>query len=82
MGRGNEGQQASGLVGFGSIAQAVARRALAFGMSVAVHSAHAAPEHLAALGLIAMTDLNELCATSDVVSLHGIPGPRPLIDAA
>jgi phosphoglycerate dehydrogenase-like enzyme len=71
-----------GLVGFGSIAQAVARRALAFGMSVAVHSAHAKPEQLAALGLIAMPDLDQLCATSDVVSLHGVPGPKPLIDAA
>ncbi|GHE14665.1 D-glycerate dehydrogenase [Klenkia taihuensis] len=70
-----------GLVGYGAIGQAVARRAAAFGMEVAYAArrpaADGAPpaEHL---------PLEELLAGSDVVSLHCplTPQTRHLVDAA
>lgn len=71
-----------GLVGFGSIGRAVARRALAFGMTVSVTSRHADPVELAALGVTPEPDLDRLCADVDILSLHGVPGPKPIIDAA
>lgn len=70
-----------GLVGFGSIGRAVARRALAFGMAVMVTSCHTDPDALRDLGLTPEPDLDRLVAAADIVSLHGIPGPAPIIDA-
>lgn len=64
-----------GLVGFGRIAQAMARRAHAgFGMTIVYYSRRAAPE-AAALPLKAkrMESLNALLAHSDFISLH-VPG--------
>lgn len=59
-----------GLVGYGRIGRAVARRAAAFGMDVVHHTRHDTGEP----GWTA--DLDGLLATSDVVSLH-----VPLTDA-
>ncbi len=53
-----------GLVGFGAIGQAVARRAAAFAMNVRHHTRH--PTGLAGW----VEDLDELLGGSDVVSLH------------
>jgi glyoxylate reductase len=73
-----------GIVGFGRIGQAVARRAAGFGMTVLYSSrTGAAAEIEAALGA-RRVDLDELLATSDIVSLHCplVPETRGLIDAA
>jgi glyoxylate reductase len=53
-----------GLVGYGAIARAVARRAAAFEMSVRHHSRHRTGEP----GYVA--ELDELLATSEILSLH------------
>jgi glyoxylate reductase len=59
-----------GIVGLGAIGRAVARRARGFGMHVAYSNRRRlAPELEADLGVVAV-DLDELFATSDVVSLH------------
>jgi glyoxylate reductase len=66
-----------GLVGFGRIGQAVARRASGFGMNVLHHARHdtGLPGYVASL--------DELLAASDVVSLHVplTPETRHLLDA-
>jgi glyoxylate reductase len=66
-----------GIVGYGRIGRAVARRAAGFGMRVLHHARGdtGAPGYLA--------DLDELLATADIVSLH-VPGGEPthhLLDA-
>ncbi len=71
-----------GLVGFGHVSRRVARLALAFDMTVLGWSRSARPGEMAAHGIRSITDLDDLCAASDIVSLHGIPGPSPLFDAA
>ena len=66
-----------GVVGYGRIGRAVARRAQGFGMDVLHHARHDTGES----GYVA--DLDELLARSDVVSLH-VPGgadTRHLVDA-
>ncbi len=65
-----------GLVGFGAIAQAVARRAAGFGMKVCYHSRAERPEEAAGLGAEWCPDLADLLSRSDIVSLHA-----PLTDA-
>ena len=75
-----------GLVGFGRIAQATARKArAAFGMQVAYNSRHrASAEVEAETGARYFASLDELLAAADVVSLH-VPGGADtfhLIDAA
>ncbi len=84
MGRSLDGKLL-GLVGFGRIAQATARKArAAFGMQVAYHSRRrATPEVEARTGARFFASLDELLATADVVSLH-VPGGAEtfhLIDA-
>jgi glyoxylate reductase len=66
-----------GIVGFGRIGRAVARRAAAFGMRVLHH----ARRPTQAPGFVA--DLDELLAASDIVSLHAPGGAEThhLIDA-
>jgi D-3-phosphoglycerate dehydrogenase len=64
-----------GLVGFGRIGREVAARARAFGMTVAAHDPLLA-SWPADLGVAGPLPLDELLATSDVVSLH-----VPLTDA-
>lgn len=71
-----------GLVGFGHVSRRVARLALAFDMTVLGWSRSAAPGDMAEHGMRHVADLDALCAASDVVSLHGIPGPTPLFDEA
>jgi glyoxylate reductase len=60
-----------GIVGFGRIGQAVARRARGFGMRLAAHGHHGVqvPDDLAGSVQI-FDDLGALLAESDVVSLH------------
>jgi glyoxylate reductase len=70
-----------GIVGLGGIGSRVAHRGRAFGMEIAYTSRHASP-HAAELE-VARLDLDELLATSDVVSLHAplTPETRHLIGA-
>jgi phosphoglycerate dehydrogenase-like enzyme len=57
-----------GIVGFGRIGQAVARRARGFGMTVIAHD-HRPSENVAADLGVRFCDFDELLATSDIVSL-------------
>ncbi|SDG76890.1 glyoxylate reductase [Klenkia brasiliensis] len=70
-----------GLVGYGAIGQAVARRAAAFGMHVAYAARHPAAADAPPAERLPLADL---LASSDVVSLHCplTPGTRHLVDAA
>lgn len=72
-----------GLVGFGAIARETATRASALGMSVSAFDPHLPASHAAWSGA-RRTDLGDLLATSDVVSLHVplTPETRNIIDAA
>ncbi|HWC31437.1 MAG TPA: D-glycerate dehydrogenase [Dehalococcoidia bacterium] len=58
-----------GIVGLGAIGQAMARRALGFGMRVIYASRQRKPDAEAALGVV-WRDLPQLLAESDYVSLH------------
>ena len=59
-----------GIVGFGRIGQAVARRAAGFGMTVLYHDVQRVPDEVAAsLGATFVT-LDELLERSDFISLH------------
>ncbi|MDF1505411.1 D-glycerate dehydrogenase [Roseisolibacter sp. H3M3-2] len=74
-----------GVVGFGRIGQALARRAHhGFGMRVRYLNPSAKDAEAAAVGAERCATLEELMATSDVVSLHcpATEGTRHLIDAA
>ncbi len=82
MGREVSGKQL-GLVGFGAIARETAARARALGMSIAGYDPYLPEGHAAWAGARRL-GLEELLATSDVVSLHVplTPETRRLIDAA
>lgn len=69
-----------GLVGCGAIGQAVARLAVAFGMTVAAHD----PAGADSPGIERTADLDALLARSDVLSLHLplLPATRGVIGAA
>jgi len=58
-----------GLVGYGRVGSRVAKRAVAFGMSVRVYDPFVPSSAIEAPG-ISTTDLDTLLATSDYVSLH------------
>lgn len=58
-----------GIVGFGRIGQAVARRAQAFGMKIAYHSRREHPE-VAIPDAVYVPSLDELVTQADVLSLH------------
>lgn len=58
-----------GIVGFGRIGQAVARRAQAFGMRVAYHSRRPHPE-AGIPDAVFVPGVDELLAQADIVSLH------------
>lgn len=72
-----------GIVGFGAIGQALARRAAGFDMNILYHGPnrkHAAEQlH----GATYRTELNDLLAQSDIVSLHCAltPATRHILDA-
>ncbi|MCX6620377.1 MAG: C-terminal binding protein [Acidobacteria bacterium] len=73
--------QRLGLLGFGRIAQAVAARAIPFGLSVVFHDPYFSAPSLP-LGAVAVS-FDELLATSDFLSLH-VPlteGTRHVISA-
>ena len=57
-----------GIVGYGTIGQAVARVAMAFGMKVIVYTPRIPQD--SATGAVRFLPLEELFATSDVISLH------------
>lgn len=60
-----------GIVGFGRIGKAVARRARGFGMHVGYTQRHRAPEGIErALGATYVPSLDELCRTSDAITIH------------
>jgi lactate dehydrogenase-like 2-hydroxyacid dehydrogenase len=75
-----------GLIGFGRIAQATARKARnAFGMHIAYHGRRRASAEIEAeTGATYFGSVDELVAVADVVSLHTPGGPETfhLIDAA
>jgi len=60
-----------GIVGFGRIGMAMARRARGFGMHVGYTQRKRIPENLErVLGATYVPDIDELCATSDAISIH------------
>jgi glyoxylate reductase len=59
-----------GVVGFGRIGQAVARRALGFGMKVIYHSRQPAPEHIERELSAVRRSFEDLLAESDFVSVN------------
>ena len=65
-----------GVIGFGSIGQRVGTVGKAFEMELVTWSPHMTPERAAEGGAEAVS-LEELLATSKVVSLHLVPLPRP-----
>lgn len=71
-----------GIVGFGRIGMAMARRARGFGMHVGYTQRKEQPLHRA-LGATFVPDLDELLATSDAISIHCplTPETRGLFDA-
>jgi phosphoglycerate dehydrogenase-like enzyme len=71
-----------GVLGLGAIGGRVAQVGLAFGMDVVTWSPHMTPERAAAKGVKAVS-LEELLATSRIVTLHLVPGEgtRYLMDA-
>lgn len=72
-----------GLVGFGRIGQAVARRARAFDMRVVAYDPYLPAEVFPQLDTL-QTSLENCIASADFLSLHmpGTPGDAPLLDAA
>ncbi|QUT04253.1 D-glycerate dehydrogenase [Sphingobium phenoxybenzoativorans] len=79
------GDKRLGIVGMGRIGQAVARRARAFGLSIAYHNRHRLPEAVEAeTGAVYHADLDDLLRESDILSVH-CPlnaDSKGLIDAA
>jgi D-3-phosphoglycerate dehydrogenase len=72
-----------GLVGFGRVAQALARRAAALGMDVAAHDRHGSRLHGSDPPTRLTGDLDQLLSWADVISLH-VPltaATRQMIDA-
>ncbi|MGA1345575.1 MAG: 2-hydroxyacid dehydrogenase [Ilumatobacteraceae bacterium] len=83
LGTGLQGRRL-GIIGMGGIGVALAERARAFGMTIGYHNRSAvAPEVAERLGAERL-DLDELLATSDIVSLNCpySPATHHLIDAA
>ncbi|HEX7782549.1 MAG TPA: D-glycerate dehydrogenase [Sphingobium sp.] len=79
------GDKQLGIVGMGRIGQAVARRARAFGLSIAYHNRHRLPEAVEAeTGAVFHENLDGLLRESDILSIH-CPlntDSKGLIDAA
>ena len=72
-----------GIVGFGRIGQAVARRAAGFGMTVLYHDPNRLPDEVTAPLVATCVPLDELLARSDFVTLHTnlTPETRHLVNA-
>jgi phosphoglycerate dehydrogenase-like enzyme len=73
-----------GLLGFGHIGQAVARRLAGFGVTLIYHDMHRPPPEVEAECSARYVPADELIATADVISLHlpGTPATGKLIDEA
>lgn len=69
LGSGLQGRQL-GIIGMGGIGQALAHRARAFGMQIAYHNRNAVDSRIEQALDARRCDLDELLATSDVVSLN------------
>jgi len=59
----------AGIIGLGSIGQAIAHRAVAFGMKPIGYDVRAVASEILAQHALAQTDLNDLLATSDAIFL-------------
>jgi D-3-phosphoglycerate dehydrogenase len=59
-----------GVIGFGRIGQLVAKRAQAFDMDVVAFDKFVTPERFRELGVEGATEIDELYARSDVITLH------------
>ncbi|WFL78966.1 NAD(P)-dependent oxidoreductase [Altererythrobacter arenosus] len=72
-----------GIVGFGAIGQAIARRATGFGMTILYHSRSEIPEAAKDLGAMYRADLLAMLPECDIVSINAplTPETRHLIDA-
>jgi len=81
--RGRElGALTVGLVGFGHVGRAVARRLVGgFGCRVLAHDPYVPPERLREAGVEPAGGLGELAREADVLSLHR-PGGGPVVDEA
>ncbi|GAB5415710.1 MAG: D-glycerate dehydrogenase [Congregibacter sp.] len=73
-----------GIVGFGAIGQAVARRAAGFELSIVYHGPNPKPEAAQAIGARFSPSLEALLAEADIVSLNCplTPSTRHLMNAA
>ncbi|NLF32171.1 MAG: hypothetical protein GX591_14950 [Planctomycetes bacterium] len=73
-----------GLIGFGAIAQHVARRLAAFECRVAAYDPYVPDETLEALGVRRAGSVEALCEAADVVSVHAarLPQTRGILSAA
>ncbi|HYB02936.1 MAG TPA: 2-hydroxyacid dehydrogenase [Nitrososphaerales archaeon] len=69
------GGKTLGLIGYGNVGSRVAKRALAFGMSILVYDPFLPKSKIEAPG-IKMVELNELISSSDFVSLHARESPE------
>ncbi|TMK57342.1 MAG: D-glycerate dehydrogenase [Actinobacteria bacterium] len=69
LGRGLQGKRL-GIIGLGGIGRKVAERARAFGMEITYHSRHPAPPEVVEALRAERLPLEQLLATSDVLSLH------------
>lgn len=72
-----------GIVGFGRIGRAMARRAFGFRMKVLYHDALRAPEDMEKLLNVEYREFNDLLAESDFISVHVplLPDTRGLFNA-
>jgi glyoxylate reductase len=61
--------KALGILGMGSIGQAIAKRALAFGMHIIYHNRHPVSSEIESSLNTKFVSMDELLATSDVISL-------------
>lgn len=82
--RGRElGKLVVGLVGFGNIGRAVARRLVGgFGSRVLTHDPYVPPEKVRESGVEPVASLVEMARIADVISLHMPGGGRAVVDAA
>ena len=62
--------QTLGLISFGNVAKAVARRAHAFGLHVISYDPYVAELEMTAVGVEPVTSLLELCRRADFLSMH------------
>ena len=72
-----------GIVGFGSIGRAVARRLMGgFGTRVLAYDPFVAPERAREVGIEPVGDLSDLARAADVLTLHMPGGGGAVVDAA